>query len=77
VRDELAAVISDTPAAGDELDGAKLTTVDRNDGTKQVKYGDWPLSYRAKDTAPGQTTGQGVGGNWFVMAPDGELIKGS
>ena len=40
---------------------AKLTTVDRTDGTKQVKYGDWPLYYFAGDAAAGDTNGQGVG----------------
>ncbi|HYH93909.1 MAG TPA: hypothetical protein VD763_12165 [Candidatus Saccharimonadales bacterium] len=62
--------------AGAGLDAAKLTTVDRTDGTKQVKYGDWPLYYFAADAAPGDTTGQGVGEKWFVVAPTGDAIGG-
>jgi predicted lipoprotein with Yx(FWY)xxD motif len=62
------------PVAGDGLDAAMLTTVERTDGTTQLKYGDWPLYYWAADSAPGDATGQGVGGVWFVIAADGSLI---
>lgn len=59
---------------GDGLDASKLTTVDRTDGTKQVKYGDWPLYYFAADAAAGDTNGQGVGTKWFVVDAAGALI---
>jgi predicted lipoprotein with Yx(FWY)xxD motif len=42
----------------------------------QLKAGQWPLYTFAGDTAAGQTNGQGVGGSWFVVAPDGSPIKG-
>jgi predicted lipoprotein with Yx(FWY)xxD motif len=61
---------------GDGLDAAKVTTVDRTDGTKQVKYGDWPLYYFAADAAAGDTNGQKVGDVWFVVGADGALIGG-
>jgi predicted lipoprotein with Yx(FWY)xxD motif len=61
-------------SAGTGLDGAKLTTVDRTDGTKQIKYGDWPLYYFAGDTAAGDINGQGLGKNWYVVDAAGELI---
>lgn len=38
----------------------------RTDGTIQVTYNGLPLYYWVKDTKPGDTTGQGVGG--FVVA---------
>jgi predicted lipoprotein with Yx(FWY)xxD motif len=41
----------------------------------QVKVGDWPLYRFANDAAAGDTNGQGVGGVWFVVGPDGELIQ--
>ena len=41
----------------------------------QVKAGDWPLYTFAGDSAPGDTNGQGSGGIWFVVAPDGSLIE--
>lgn len=59
---------------GDGLDASKLTTTERTDGTTQLVYGDWPLYYWVADAAPGDTTGQGVGGVWFVIGADGSLI---
>ena len=48
-----------------------LSTVDNPDGKgKQVMYNNWPLYFWTKDKAPGDTTGQGVGGKWFVVPPD-------
>ena len=69
-------VVTDAAAisAGTGLDAAKLTTVDRTDGTKQLKYGDWPLYYFAGDTAAGDTNGQGLGTKWYVVDAAGELI---
>jgi predicted lipoprotein with Yx(FWY)xxD motif len=61
--------------AGEGLDQSKLTTTDRTDGTKQVKYGDWPLYYFAGDSAAGDTNGQGVGTKWYVVDASGALIK--
>jgi predicted lipoprotein with Yx(FWY)xxD motif len=61
--------------AGEGLDQSKLTTVDRTDGTKQVKYGDWPLYYFAGDAAAGDTNGQGVGTKWYVVDATGAMIK--
>ena len=60
--------------AGEGLDQSKLTTTDRTDGTKQVKYGDWPLYYFAGDAAAGDTNGQGVGTKWYVVDAAGALI---
>jgi predicted lipoprotein with Yx(FWY)xxD motif len=41
----------------------------RPDGAMQVSYNGKPLYYYSKDTKAGDTTGQGVGGKWFVAAP--------
>jgi predicted lipoprotein with Yx(FWY)xxD motif len=60
---------------GEGLDDSDFTTVERTDGSMQVKIGDWPLYYFANDAAPGDTNGQGVGGVWFVVGADGELIR--
>jgi len=64
-----------TLTAGAGLDASKLTTVDRTDGTKQVKYGDWPLYYFAGDSKAGDTNGQGVATKWYVLDATGALIK--
>jgi len=53
----------------------KLSTITRTDGSTQVVYGDYPLYYYAKDTAAGQTTGQSVGGVWWVVGADGVPTK--
>jgi len=63
--------------AGSGVDAAKLTTVARSDGGKQVAYDGHPLYYFVKDTSAGATTGQGVdgfGALWWVVAPSGSAI---
>jgi predicted lipoprotein with Yx(FWY)xxD motif len=47
----------------------ELTQIARDDGTMQVAYNGMPLYYWANDANPGDTTGQGVGDVWFVVAP--------
>jgi predicted lipoprotein with Yx(FWY)xxD motif len=47
----------------------KLTLITRDDGTKQVAYNGQPVYYYSKDTAAGQTNGEGVGGVWTVAKP--------
>jgi predicted lipoprotein with Yx(FWY)xxD motif len=47
----------------------KLATFARPDGSMQVSYNGKPLYYYAKDTKAGDTSGQGVGGKWFIAAP--------
>jgi len=63
-------------AAPAGVDAKLVTTVDRPDGSKQVKIGKWPLYFYAGDGGPGETNGQGVGGVWFAVGADGKLIKG-
>ena len=57
-----------TPGAG--VTGA-LTTFARADGKMQVAINGRPLYYYAADTKAGDTTGEGVGGKWFVATPTG------
>jgi predicted lipoprotein with Yx(FWY)xxD motif len=47
-----------------------LGTVTSSAGGLQVTYKSWPLYFWVKDKAPGDTTGQNVGGKWFVVPPD-------
>ncbi|GLI02805.1 hypothetical protein Pa4123_80830 [Phytohabitans aurantiacus] len=54
------------------IDDEKLGVITRPDGTKQLTLGDWALYRYIGDTKPGQWKGQGVGGTWFVVAPDGK-----
>lgn len=55
----------------DGVDPNLVGTVTRTDGTEQVTVGGWPVYQFAKDTAPGQTNGHGVGDVWFVIEPAG------
>lgn len=54
------------PTAAPGLMG-KLGTTTRKDGSIQVTYDGWPLYYWWEDINPGDTTGQGVGGVWYVV----------
>ena len=56
------------PVLTADLPGAIGTTT-RTDGGLQVTYNGMPLYYWAKDQTPGDTTGQNVGGVWFVINP--------
>lgn len=60
---------------GAGMDATKLSTVERTDGIRQLKYGTWPLYYFANDAAAGDVNGQGLNEVWYVIAPSGEIIK--
>jgi predicted lipoprotein with Yx(FWY)xxD motif len=61
---------STNPVAGAGVIGTLATEVNPEGKGQQVTYNGWPLYYYAKDKAAGDTTGQGVGGTWFVVTPD-------
>ena len=65
------------PQAGEGTDQALLGTFTRSDGTTQASYNGWPLYYWAQDSAPGDTTGQGVNEVWWVLDGNGEPIGAS
>jgi predicted lipoprotein with Yx(FWY)xxD motif len=56
---------------------AELGTIDRGDGTLQVTLDGWPLYYFAADQSSGDTSGEGVGGVWFVARADASLPSAS
>ena len=68
-------LVTGSPTVGTGLDAAKLGTTKRKDGSLQVTYNGWPLYYYDKDTAPGQTVGQGVGGVWYVLSATGDQVE--
>lgn len=57
--------------AGSSLNAALLGSFKREDGSTQATYNGWPLYRFSKDLKPGDTNGQGVGGIWFLLKPDG------
>ncbi|MGW4873884.1 hypothetical protein ACWEPT_39215, partial [Streptomyces chartreusis] len=60
------------------LDGIDKSAIGRieRDGAPQVTIGGWPVYLFNKDTRTGDTNGQGVGGTWFGVTPDGEKASG-
>ncbi|MEU0894517.1 SCO0930 family lipoprotein [Streptomyces massasporeus] len=69
-------VPADDAEAGEGIDKALLGSVTRADGTKQLTVGGWPAYRFAKDVNAGDVKGQGVGGKWYALAPDGKKAQG-
>ncbi|MGW5850548.1 SCO0930 family lipoprotein [Streptomyces sp. NPDC055254] len=65
-------VPADAATAGAGLDAGLLGSVARTDGTRQLTLAGWPVYRYAKDVKPGDTLGEGVGGTWHVLGPDGK-----
>ena len=63
------------PTLGDGTTASLVGSTQRKDGTMQVTYNGMPLYYYIKDLAAGDTTGQGVGSVWYVVTPDGQVMK--
>lgn len=59
-----------TKPTGDKGVTGTLSLLPSPNGGMQVVYNGWPLYFWIKDTKPGDTTGQNVGGKWFVVPPD-------
>ncbi|MFF4648737.1 SCO0930 family lipoprotein [Streptomyces sp. NPDC001380] len=57
------------------IDRKLITNIHRPDGTWQLAINCWPVYTYSKDTKPGQASGQGVGGTWFAVTPQGKLAK--
>ncbi len=67
-------IVSDDWIVDPALDAGIFATTVRDDGQLQLVAGRWPLYYYLGDEVPGDITGQGSGGVWFVAAADGSLI---
>ena len=66
------------PTAASGVAASLLATIKRQDGTEQVTYNGLPLYTFVKDTATGDTNGEGVtafGGEWDLVSPYGSAIK--
>lgn len=69
-----ALTVQGSPEAGDGAQSSLLDTTNRDDGSAQVTYKGMPLYLFSGDQQPGDTNGQGVGGVWFAVTPDGALV---
>ncbi|MFD4547771.1 SCO0930 family lipoprotein [Streptomyces sp. NPDC058466] len=68
------------PVSANDTKGVKkkgLMGFTRPDGVKQMTVNCWPIYTFSGDTAPGDTNGQGVGGTWYAVAPDGKPVGAS
>ena len=65
------------PATGDGVDADDLGTTTRDDGTEQVTFYGHPVYTYAGDAGPGETSGQGSGGKWYVIDEDGNAVMTS
>jgi predicted lipoprotein with Yx(FWY)xxD motif len=68
------AIATGTPTGGSGVDAGKLSTITRDDGTKQLVYNGHPLYTFAGDAAAGQSSGQGVGGVWYLVNAAGDQV---
>jgi predicted lipoprotein with Yx(FWY)xxD motif len=62
--------VTDTPVVSPPLAASDFSVITRTDGSRQTVYKGWPLYFYQKDAKPGDMTGEGVNGNWFVAKPD-------
>ncbi|TJZ55998.1 hypothetical protein FCH28_12095 [Streptomyces piniterrae] len=65
-------VPADGATAPAGISKSDLGSVTRADGVKQLTIAGWPAYRYVKDTKPGDTNGQGVGGTWNALAADGK-----
>ena len=69
--------ITGRPTAGSGVTASKLGTTKRSDGATEVTYNGHPLYTFAGDSAPGQTSGQGLddfGAEWYALSVGGNKI---
>ncbi|MET9603589.1 SCO0930 family lipoprotein [Streptomyces sp. NPDC006512] len=65
-------VPADDATASAGIEAGLLGEVVRTDGSRQLTLAGWPVYRYAKDTKPGEAKGEGVGGTWHALAPDGK-----
>ncbi|MGX1542203.1 SCO0930 family lipoprotein [Streptomyces adustus] len=65
------------PVATNDTEGVVkkgLMSFTRPDGVKQQTVNCWPIYTFSGDKAPGDINGQGVGGTWYAVSPDGKPV---
>lgn len=67
-------VAADTAISSD-LDAAIFGSTARTDGTEQLTVNGMPLYLYTPDANPGDVTGQGFNGVWFVVDGSGAIIE--
>ncbi|WP_093797547.1 SCO0930 family lipoprotein [Streptomyces sp. Wb2n-11] len=65
------------PVGKNDTDGILkkgFVVFDRPDGVQQQTIDCWPVYTFSGDVKPGDTNGQGVGGTWYAVSPEGKLV---
>ncbi|MEU8892764.1 SCO0930 family lipoprotein [Streptomyces sp. NPDC048442] len=65
------------PVARNSIEGILkkgFVVFDRPDGVKQQTINCWPVYTFSGDSKAGDTNGQGVGGTWYAVSPQGKLV---
>ncbi|MFE2278500.1 SCO0930 family lipoprotein [Streptomyces sp. NPDC059454] len=68
-------VPADDATAGEGIDRSLLGSVARADGTRQLTVAGWPAYRYVKDVNAGDVKGQGVGGKWYALNPEGKKAQ--
>ena len=68
-------IVQGKPKAGSGVDAKALGT-QKVGGVQQLTLGGQPAYTYSGDMAAGDLNGQGIGGLWYVVAPDGSRITG-
>jgi predicted lipoprotein with Yx(FWY)xxD motif len=68
------ATVSGAPTAGPGVAAAKLTTTPGANNGRQLVYNGHPLYTLTADVRPGQITGEGFLGTWYVISAAGKRI---
>jgi predicted lipoprotein with Yx(FWY)xxD motif len=69
-----ALITQGNPTLGPGVDASLVGSAPMADGSKILTYNKMPLYYFAKDTKPGDTTGQGNQSVWYVVDPAGNPV---
>lgn len=69
-------VHADSPI-GPDLEESMFSSVTRDDGMEQLAVNGMPLYLYTPDESPGDTTGQGFNGVWFVVDAEGNMMEAS
>lgn len=64
-----------TPTAAPGIT-ANITVIHGAGGVSQATLGGHPLYTFAGDLHPGDTTGQGIGSDWYLVSPGGQTVTG-
>lgn len=70
-----AVTAAQAPSAGSGVNAALIGIINRQDGATQVTYKKHPLYYFSGDKHAGDTNGQGIGTNWYVVSAAGDALR--